>query len=332
MRCDCNNGILAGVNSVKGPNGVISYFCEVGTATSIVVSTATPSITSAEDFSCALRTNVATIPGSTTITAGMRCDCNSGILAGVNSVTGANGVVSYFCEVGTATSLVVSKATPSVTFTEDFSCTFTSTTAAEASSVVTYCTCNDYQVHGAFTSTGDQGGATMMCNPREPQATPVVAEFDGPGRLPYKSGICRVNMNESAAGTIEDPPGTADNPSLPPLAVRAWTYDWAGIPLGGELRSDLKAPYYITIAPNKDMMFPYTLDITPELERARHPWFFNHRWDFKLTSEINHGEEYHWTTENDEHQPPGTLPRCAAGDWRQVDGDVVRDIQCWFRC
>ncbi|KAK1076019.1 hypothetical protein LTR48_009192, partial [Friedmanniomyces endolithicus] len=57
--CSCNNGWIAGVNTVDGGSGTTLFECAVGTTTTIIVSTELPSTAASPTSTAATTTSVA---------------------------------------------------------------------------------------------------------------------------------------------------------------------------------------------------------------------------------------------------------------------------------
>jgi hypothetical protein len=212
-------------------------------------------------------------------------------------------------------------------------CEVTSATAA-SSSIVTYCTCNDYQVHGAYTTSGTEGGATIMCNPKDPQGEPITATFTTTAHVPYHTGICRMEQHERTNGTIEElsRPNDAYIAILPPITTTVQMFDSAGLLMTDNMLLDYHSPYYWHIAPNRGMGFPYSIKIWPSINKGFHSVFLEHLWNYEQTYEESGEMKYSWTTEDTVEQPPRTYPRCLSGEWTEKDGKSDRFVQCWYFC
>ncbi|KAK5679114.1 hypothetical protein LTS10_008773 [Elasticomyces elasticus] len=112
--CSCNDGWVAGLNTISLSDGYYELACAVGSSTSFIVSTVAPPITS-----CTLSTVAdATMTDGAVITGGPVCDCNGGWTAAVNTVDGGDGTTLLQCAVETAT-IVVSTQTPTTTSTTE---------------------------------------------------------------------------------------------------------------------------------------------------------------------------------------------------------------------
>ncbi|KJX92212.1 hypothetical protein TI39_contig5890g00001 [Zymoseptoria brevis] len=253
--------------------------------------------------------------------------------------TTSRGSCVWFGDMTTSTARATSttsrglRLTTMATPTASLTCQYTATTAASAS-LVEYCTCNDGQVRGAYSTRGDQGGATVMCNPKDPQETSVPAEFPDTGRQPWTKGICRLKLFESTDGTMEESsrPNNAFIPTLPPTTFNVSTWDAAGVLMTKDSVQKMQAPIHMTVLANKDMNYPYMLKIAPAYNKGTSPVFLEHRWDFDELHAATERLQYHWTSENDQQQPPHTFPRCRTDDWKQDSESISRNMECWFFC
>ncbi|KAK3625862.1 hypothetical protein LTR56_020175 [Elasticomyces elasticus] len=104
--CSCNDGWIAGLNTITLSDGYEELACAVGSSTSFIVSTVAPPITS-----CTLSTVAdATMTDGAVITGGPVCDCNGGWTAGINTVDGGDGTTLLQCAIETATIVIVRNA------------------------------------------------------------------------------------------------------------------------------------------------------------------------------------------------------------------------------
>ncbi|SMR60272.1 unnamed protein product [Zymoseptoria tritici ST99CH_1E4] len=252
--------------------------------------------------------------------------------------TPSGGSCVWFGDITTSTARATSttsrglRLTTMATMTGPLTCQITSATAA-TSSVLTYCTCNDYQVHGAYTETGDQGGATIMCNPKNAQGPPITASFTRTGTQPFTTGVCRLNLHEHTSGTLEKPyAGIATLPIVQPITVNVRTFDAAGIVMSDFTVLNLLSPDYMTVRANKEMGFPYMLTIYSSNDQSANPSFLRHGWIFHEMIEETSADVIYWNTNADENQAKGTYPRCDTGEWSEDDGVISRDVQCWWEC
>ncbi|KAK0335951.1 hypothetical protein LTR59_002001 [Friedmanniomyces endolithicus] len=106
--CACNDGWVAGINTISLGDGDYELKCAAGGSTDFIMSTVIPPITS-----CALSTAAPATLSGTTIAGGPVCSCNNGWIAGVNTVDGGSGTTLFECAVGTTTTIIVSTELPS---------------------------------------------------------------------------------------------------------------------------------------------------------------------------------------------------------------------------
>ncbi|KAK1811996.1 hypothetical protein LTR12_013612 [Friedmanniomyces endolithicus] len=125
--CACNDGWVAGINTISLGDGDYELKCAAGGSTDFIMSTVVPPITS-----CALSTAAPATLSGTTIAGGPVCSCNNGWIAGVNTVDGGSGTTLFECAVGTTTTIIVSTELPS-TAASPTSTAATTTSVAAAS-------------------------------------------------------------------------------------------------------------------------------------------------------------------------------------------------------
>ncbi|SMY28726.1 unnamed protein product [Zymoseptoria tritici ST99CH_1A5] len=246
--------------------------------------------------------------------------------------TTSKGSCVWFGDITTSTARATSttsrglRLTTMATMTGPLSCQITYATATSASEV-SYCTCNDDQAHGAFTTTGDGGGVTVMCNPKGPQGTPVPGDFSLTGVTPWKAGVCRVKMQESFS---------ASDPDLQvnqvPVTIKTQTYDAAGIMMTSDSLVDTEFPNgIVSVLSNSRMGFPYFLQIFKHGDPGL-VYLKQHSWAFLVTSNANEAYNLNWNTDENGDEPSGTYPRCTVDEWKQNQDEYSRAIQCWWEC
>ncbi|TKA82164.1 hypothetical protein B0A55_02048 [Friedmanniomyces simplex] len=105
--CACNDGWIAGVNTVSLADGNYELECAVGGSSTFIMSTIAPPITS-----CAISSAAPATLSGVTIAGGNVCTCNGGWTAGINTVDGGDGTTYLQCAVGSSTTIVVSTQLP----------------------------------------------------------------------------------------------------------------------------------------------------------------------------------------------------------------------------
>ncbi|KAK0824750.1 hypothetical protein LTR73_007555 [Friedmanniomyces endolithicus] len=123
--CSCNDGWVAGINTISLGDGDYELKCAAGGSTDFIMSTVVPPITS-----CALSTAAPATLSGTTIAGGPVCSCNNGWIAGVNTVDGGSGTTVFECAVGTTTTIIVSTELPSTAATPTSTAATTNSAAA----------------------------------------------------------------------------------------------------------------------------------------------------------------------------------------------------------